>query len=262
MSDVRLAWDAAVDGWRQLAQVPSAADVFTWEQIPGADCFWWAGVPGAMAHQVFVTAPEEQVLRVLTTALASPNRTAGCDVVVRGIDTPEFARAVAGIGPENVGSGLFMMCDLTEARTPVSPGPFTTAIVTTEAQQAELLAMVGTVYRDIGGLTAFFQGFGATQIIGVYDHRRLIASTTIVRSGAVANIWSVATAATDRGRGAATTAVRAALDLAARTGCTTASLSTSDDLDPWYRRIGFEEAGREYTATIRHLEISRRDVGS
>ena len=251
--DVRLAWSAAVDGWRQLAQLPSAVGVFTWEQINGADCFWWSGPPGTMAHQIFLTTTEDQILQTLDQALASPNCGVGSGIVVRCIDTPESSRALARIEPENVGTGLFMTCDLTKAREPVSPRPFRTTMIATPAQHDDLLAMLSSVYRDVGGLTAFFQGFGATQIIGVYDQDRLIASATIVRSGPTANIWSVATAATDRGRGAATTAVSAALDHAAKSGCATASLSTSDDLAQWYQRLGFEPVGREYTATIRHL---------
>ncbi|MER7244909.1 GNAT family N-acetyltransferase [Kribbella sp. NPDC000426] len=242
----KVAWDAAVDGWRQLAQLPSAAGVFTWEQIGGADCFWWVGPPGAMAHQIFLTTTDDQTL---DRALASPNRGVGSSVVVRSLDKLALGR----FEPENVGTGLFMTCDLTEARTPISPGPFRTTIITTPAQQADLLAMVGGVYRDVGGLTAFFQGFGASQIIGVYDQDRLIASATVVRSGLTANIWSVATAATDRGRGAATTAVSAALDHATKSGCTTATLSTSNNLAQWYQHLHFKPAGHEHTATLRAL---------
>lgn len=244
---VQRAWDAAVDGWRQLARLPSARNVFAWEKIEGADCFWWAGSPGAMVHQIFLSATAENALQALDTALASASH----DVVIRGIDSPGFASALAHRDVENAGSAPFMMCDLSHRTNQMSPQPFTVAIISTADQQAELLAMVGSVYGDIGGLTGFFQGMGASHIIGVYDHERLISSATIVRSAATANVWSVATAAGDRGRGAATTAVRAALDHAARIGCTAASLSTSDDLTRWYGRLGFKEVGREYTGTIR-----------
>lgn len=248
---VRRAWDAAVDGWRQLARLPSARNVFAWEQIDGADCFWWTGRSGAMAHQIFLTTAAERVPQTLDTALSSASRDVLCNVVIRGIDSPEFARALALRDVENADSAPLMMCEVSQHANQISPQPFTVAIISTADQHAELLAMVGSVYGDVGGITDFFHGIGATQIIGVYDHDRLIASATIVRSAATANIWSVATAATDRGRGAATTAVLAALDQAAKTGCSTASLSTSDDLTRWYGRLGFVQVGREYTATIR-----------
>jgi GNAT superfamily N-acetyltransferase len=250
--DVRLAWDAAVDGWRQLAQLPSATNVFTWEQIRDADCFWWAGTPGAMAHQIFLTTPDDQVLQTLDQALASPNRTAGCDVVVRGIDSPAFAGALAQLQPVNVGTGPFLTRDLTTPHAALPPGPFSTSVLTTRAQQAEHLAMVSSVYRDVEGLTAFFQGAGASQLIGVYDQDRLIAAATIVRSGPIANIWSVATTPPARGQGAATTAVRTALTHATKSGATTASLGTTHGLVPWYQQLGFRTVGHERTATIRN----------
>lgn len=249
-TSIQRAWDAAVDGWRQLARLPSALNVFTGEQIGAADCFWWVGQPGVMAHQIFLSTAADAVVQTLDGALSSPIRNAACDVVVRGIDSPEFASVLARRGVENANTAPFMMCDLAH-RDPTPPRPFATAIVDTENRQAELLAMVSGVYGDVGGLTTFFQGIGATQIVGVYDRERLISSATIVRSRTTANIWSVATAARDRGRGAATAAVLAALDHAARAGCTMASLSTSDDLARWYARLGFTEVGREYTATIR-----------
>ncbi len=249
-SSIHIAWDAAVDGWRQLARLPSALNVFAWERIGDADCFWWTGQSGVLAHQIFLTTAADEVVQTLDTALSSPLRGAACDVVIRGIDTPEFASALTRRAVENASIAPFMMCDLTH-RDPISPQPFATSTVSTQDQQAELLAMVSGVYGDVGGLTAFFQGIGATQIIGVYDRDRLISSATIVRSRTTANIWSVATAASDRGRGAATAAVLAALDHATKAGCTTASLSTSDHLARWYGRLGFTEVGREYTATIR-----------
>lgn len=248
---VRQAWDAAVDGWRQLARLPSARNVFAWERIDGADCFWWTGRSAALAHQIFLTTAAENVPQTLDTALSSAGHDVRCDVVIRGIDSPGFAGALAHRDIENADSAPFMMCDLSHRTNQISRQPFTVTIISTEDQHAELLAMVGSVYGEIGGLTGFFQGRGATHIIGVYDHDRLISSATIVRSAETANVWSVATAAGDRGRGAATAAVLAALDHAAKIGCTSASLSTSDDLTRWYGRLGFKEVGREYTATIR-----------
>ncbi|WP_427896418.1 GNAT family N-acetyltransferase [Kribbella sp. GL6] len=97
-------------------------------------------------------------------------------------------------------------------------------------------------------MTASFHGAG--EIVGVFDGERLVSSATVVAAGETANIWSVATAEEDRGRGAASVVVAAALDRAAATGCTHAALGTSDELVPWYGRFGFVEVGRERSAVI------------
>ena len=84
----------------------------------------------------------------------------------------------------------------------------------------------------------------------MFDGERLVSSATVVTAGDTANIWSVATAAEDRGRGAASAVVAAALDQAAAIGCSHAALGTSDELVPWYGRFGFAEVGRERSAVI------------
>src|SRR5690348_10599891 len=70
-SEGQIVWDAAVVGWRQLAQVPSADGVFTWERRGDVDCFWWSGRPGKIAHQVFLSA--QATPRSVRLALESPN---------------------------------------------------------------------------------------------------------------------------------------------------------------------------------------------
>jgi len=55
-------WDAAVVGWRRLAEQPSADGVFSWEQHGEADCFWWTGRPGKIAHQLFLSATSAEAV--------------------------------------------------------------------------------------------------------------------------------------------------------------------------------------------------------
>lgn len=232
--------------WRSLAGLPSASGVFAWEQRGGADCFWWTGKPGAMSHQVFLTSPSEGDLR---DALASPDRPAFCDLVVRGIDTPEFIDAVAELQQSRSGTAPLMLCDLRdklyEDRT-----EFRTDLVTTPKERAAALDLLRAIYGDPGGLTTFFQGAGVAEIVGAYAGNRLFASATVVPAGSTANIWSVATAEDARGRGAASAAVRAALRHAATSGLSTASLGTTDELVPWYERFGFIEVGRERSVSV------------
>lgn len=130
------------------------------------------------------------------------------------------------------------------------PSEFATAIISSSEERARLLRMVGGVYDDPDGLTAFFHGTPAADIVGAFDGDALVASATLITAGDTANIWSVATRQEERGRGAASAAVAAALDHAAAAGCSRAALGTSDELVPWYTRFGFSKVGRERTATL------------
>jgi GNAT superfamily N-acetyltransferase len=218
----QIVWDAAVIGWRRLAQQPSAEGVFTWEQHDDADCFWWTGRPGKIAHQLFLSAPSSEAMtHSIRLALNSPTRQPDCDLASR---------------PPSPASG------------------FTTAIISAAEERARLLRMVGGVYDDPDGLTGFFHGTGAADIVGAFDGDNLVASATVITAGETANLWSVATAQEERGRGAASAVVAAALDYAATTGCSQAGLGTSDDLAPWYTRFGFTEVGRERSAIVKAEE--------
>lgn len=248
------AWDATVTGWRRLAQLPSAAGVFTWEQHAAADCFWWTGRPGKVAHQVFLSAPStEAMTRSIHLALNSPTRQPACDLSIRILDHPDHAAAIDELQPTSTNTAPLMLCDL--ANRPASPpSEFTTAIISSSEERARLLRMVGGVYDDPDGLTAFFHGTGVADIVGAFDGDNLVASATVITAGDIANLWSVATPQEERGRGAASAVVAAALDHAATTGCSQAALGTSDALVPWYTRFGFAEVARERTATVPQLQ--------
>ena len=246
----QVVWDAAVIGWRRLAELPSADGVFTWEQHGDADCFWWTGRPGKIAHQLFLSAPSSEAMtRSIRLALGSPTPQDGCDLSLRVLDRPDLAAALDELHPTSTNTAPLMLCDLAN-RPPSSPSEFTTGIISTSEERARLLRMVGGVYDDPDGLTGFFHGTGAADIVGAFDGDTLVASATVITAGDTANLWSVATPQEERGRGAASAVVAAALDHAAATGCTQAGLGTSDELVPWYTRFGFTKVARERTATL------------
>ncbi|MFF0342536.1 GNAT family N-acetyltransferase [Kribbella sp. NPDC004875] len=240
-------WDAAVVGWRRLAQRPSADGVFSWERYDEADCFWWAGRPGKIAHQLFLSTPSREAMtRLVRLAVDSSH---DGDISVRILDREDLAAALDEFNPTSTNTAPLMLCEL--ATRPVSPpSTFTTAIIGDSEERARLLRMVGGVYDDTDGLTGFFHGAGAADIVGAFDGDRLVSSATIVRAGDTANLWSVATAEEQRGRGAASAVVTAALDHAVALGCSLAGLGTSDELVRWYSRFGFTEVGRERSALI------------
>ena len=246
----QIVWDAAVIGWRRLAQQPSADGVFSWERRGDADCFWWTGRPGKIGHQLFLSAPSREAMtRSVRLALDSPSPQDGCDVSVRILDRPDLAAALDELHPTSSNTAPLMLCEL--ANRPASPrSKFTTAIIGDSEERARLLRMVGGVYDDPDGLTGFFHGTGAADIVGAFDGERLVSSATVVTAGDTANLWSVATAQEERGRGAASAVVAAALDHAVAAGCSRAGLGTSDELVPWYSRFGFAEVGRERSAVI------------
>lgn len=138
-------WDAAVIGWRRLAQQPSADGVFTWERRGEADCFWWTGRPGKIAHQLFLSASStEATTRSVRLALDSPTRQDGCDVSVRILDRPDLAAALDELHPTSSNTAPLMLCEL--AGRPASrPSQFTTAIICDSEERARLLSMVGGV---------------------------------------------------------------------------------------------------------------------
>jgi GNAT superfamily N-acetyltransferase len=246
----QVVWDAAVIGWRRLAEQPSAEGVFTWEQQGQADCFWWSGRPGTIAHQLFLSAPSaEATIQAARSALDSATPQDGCDVSVRILDREDRAAALDELRPTSSTTAPLMLCEL--AGRPTAPSSaFTTAIISDAEERARLLRMVGGVYDDPDGLTGFFHGAGAADIVGAFDGDRLVASATVVTAGDTANLWSVATAEEERGRGAASAVVAAALDHAVAAGCSRAGLGTSDELVPWYGRFGFAEVGRERSALV------------
>jgi GNAT superfamily N-acetyltransferase len=250
----QIVWDAAVTGWRRLAQQPSAEGVFTWEQHDDADCFWWTGRPGKIAHQLFLSAPSSEAMtHSIRLALNSPTRQAGCDLSIRILDHPDLAATLDELRPTSTNTAPLMHCDLA-SRPPSPRSAFTTAIISDAEERARLLRMVGGVYDDPDGLTGFFHGTGAADIVGAFDGDNLVASATVITAGETANLWSIATAQEERGRGAASAVVAAALDHAATTGCSQAGLGTSDDLAPWYTRFGFTEVGRERSAIVKAEE--------
>lgn len=236
-------WDASVIGWRRLAERPG---VFAWERHGDADCFWWTGSPGRIAHQLFLSAPSAEILtRSVHEALQT--RRDGGDVCLRILDREDLAAALDGFRPKSSNTAPLMLCDLADRPTAARP-EFRSAIISDSDERARLLRMVGGVYDDPDGLTAFFHGAG--DIVGVFDGERLVSSATVVTAGDTANIWSVATAEEERGRGAASAVVAAALDHAVAAGCSHAALGTSDELVPWYGRFGFTEVGRERSAVV------------
>ncbi|HZX02460.1 GNAT family N-acetyltransferase [Kribbella sp.] len=236
-------WDAAVIGWRRLAQRPG---VFVWERHGDADCFWWTGSPGKIAHQLFLSTPTAETL-TNSVHEALQTRRDGGDVCLRILDREDLAAALDAFHPKSSNTAPLLLCDLAH-RPAAPPSEFRTAIIGGVEERARLLRMVGGVYDDPDGLTGFFHGAG--EIVGVFDGDRLVSSATVVPAGDTANIWSVATAQEERGRGAASVVVVAALDRAAAAGCSYAGLGTSDELVGWYGRFGFAEVGRERSAVL------------
>jgi GNAT superfamily N-acetyltransferase len=197
---------------------------------------------------VFLSVDSRDALNgYVRSILDSPAAQDGCDVSVRILDRQDLAAALDEFGPSSVNTAPLMLCDLSR-RAVAPPSRFTTAIIGDAAERARLLRMVGGVYDDPDGLTGFFHGAG--DIVGAFNGDTLVSSATVVTAGDTANIWSVATAQEERGRGAASAVVSAALDQAVALGCSRASLGTSDELAPWYSRFGFTEVGRERTALI------------
>jgi hypothetical protein len=130
----KVVWDAAVIGWRRLAELPSADGVFTWEQHGDADCFWWTGRPGKIAHQLFLSAPSSEAMtRSVRLALDSPTPQAGCDLSLRVLDRPDLAAALDELHPTSTNTAPLMLCDLAD-RLPSPPSEFTTAIIGTSEE--------------------------------------------------------------------------------------------------------------------------------
>jgi hypothetical protein len=130
---------------------------------------------------------------------------------VRILDRQDLAAALDEFHPTSSNTAPLMLCEL--ANRPASPpSEFTTPIIGDSEERARLLRVVGGVYEDPDGLTGFFHGTGAADIIGAFDGNTLVSSMTIVTAGDTANLWSVATPQEERGRDATSAVVPAALD--------------------------------------------------
>lgn len=242
-------WRATLEGWRRLARLPTAAGVFDWEWHSSFDCFWWAGSPGASAHQLWLNGAPPNVdvaAEIVSEVLASPGNRAGCDVAIRCPDSPDAGPLFDRLAATGVRTSPLMLCEL-HRLPPPKPSEFRTTIA---ADRTALIELAGRVYDDPHGLTAFFNGPGVVETIAALDGDQLVSSAGVAIIDEVANIWSVATAEHARGRGAASAAVTAALQHAGRSGCRWACLGTTDDLVPWYARLGFTEVGRERSALL------------
>ncbi|WP_369409968.1 GNAT family N-acetyltransferase [Kribbella kalugense] len=77
-----------------------------------------------------------------------------------------------------------------------------------------------------------FHGAGAADIVGAFDGNSLVSSATIVTARDTANLWSVATSQNERGRGATSAVIAAALVHAVGAGCSRAASAPPTNSSP------------------------------
>ena len=142
------------------------------------------------------------------------------------------------------------------ADTAEQPSGITATVATDAASLAQLRSVVGQVYAgldaaDVEGAdneADFYHAPGVMTYLAVSEHGRAVSTGSFLIAGEVANIWSVATLPTARGRGAASAILRAACAEARRQGALVAGLRTTEDLaraDGFYQAVGFSSVGHE-----------------
>jgi ribosomal protein S18 acetylase RimI-like enzyme len=140
--------------------------------------------------------------------------------------------------------------------SPVRVGP-----PESEAEYIAVRQMVDSIFR--GGArqydqeTDFYSAPGTMEYIAVWHHDEVISGASFLIVDGIANIWSVATRESARGRGVASIVVHACLVEAHRIGAHAASLGTTEDLARprgLYNRLGFETIGHEIGWTINDVD--------
>jgi GNAT superfamily N-acetyltransferase len=254
------------DGMKLLAAHPRPRVPFTGESLPGAFALWRTNGSGAHTDTVRLDpehpAPLNDTLRAIRT---SPNRVPGGSVVIRAVEHTLDAADTAlldRLASAPPSTGYLMACSLAgtlrEHRSFLLDGA--EIHVRTPATDTEYLGLRCLASDVFGGGSAnydpaadFYSAPDVLTYLGAYVGERPIAAASILVVDDIANIWSVCTRESERGRGAASAVTRACLAEARRQGAHTAVLGTDRHLarpGGLYNRLGFETIGHEHGWTL------------
>lgn len=202
----------------------------------------------------------------------SRRREPGGHLLIRGTGAsfdPSTVSLLQSLGAQRDTDGphTLMARDLTTGGDAAELTSWLSASVASDAESlAQLRSVVGQVYADRDAATDvddeadFYHAPGVMTYLAVTEYGQAVSTGSILIVDGVANIWSVATLPTARGRGAASAIMRAARAEAHRQGAYAAALRTSEELakdDGLYHCIGFGVVGHEYAWNLDNIDALR-----
>jgi GNAT superfamily N-acetyltransferase len=129
------------------------------------------------------------------------------------------------------------------------------------AEYLEVRRLVASIFGGSASTydpeTDFYSAPDTMTYFAVHEGGRVISAASILIVNGIANVWSVGTEESARGRGAASVVVHACLVEAHRQGAYAAALGTSLELareGGLYNRLGFEIIGHEHGWTLANFD--------
>jgi GNAT superfamily N-acetyltransferase len=263
--DANLVITAELEGMRRLARLDRPRIHVRQEDVPGASCIWNLDKQEGGHRDLVRLRPGSGVglFETLESIRASQQRQAGGHLEIRGAaaDLDEEAEFLAALGGREILTlpRALMARRVGAAADDVAPldSGLTVSVADTPESLAALRVVVAQSFagrneadsRPSDVEADFFHAPGVMTYLAVRDRDGGVISTgSILVVDGVANVWSVATAPSARGRGAASAIMRAVCLEAPKRGAEFAALRTTDELarpGGLYSAVGFELLGHE-----------------
>ncbi|REJ32581.1 MAG: hypothetical protein DIU83_08310 [Bacillota bacterium] len=246
VSDALAAWANECAGWLALGRSREAEDLY---EIGRRDHIIWArpgpDAPRGLPVMLLVERTVEEPLLRLHDAVRRW-AVAGLPLYVslppEG-DVEAWRDAARALGFRHESVQLLMTCRLRDRRRGPEPPRHDVAEAVTDRDWDDALRVIGEVYEDPPGLTAFYNPREAVRLFVARARREPAAAAALWPFGRVAGIYSVATRRRFRRLGFAYAVVEHMLRRAEAEGFTLASLRTTGLLMPLYMRHGFGVVG-------------------
>lgn len=242
------AWTNECAGWLALGDAEEARGIY---EIGRYEGFVWARpVPGRrpklpvmlLVERVGDAAPRER-LRTAVQMFHVPDTPLYLALPPEG-DIDPWRDAARALNFRHESVQLLMACPLPRPTPVAAPARFDVQEARTDAEWEAGLDVIGHVYGDPRGMTAFYNPRDKVRLFVARLNEEPVAATALWPFAGVAGIYSVATKERYRGLGLAYAVVEHVLQAALQEGFSLATLRTTGDLLAVYLRHGFALAGQ------------------
>jgi GNAT superfamily N-acetyltransferase len=244
----RLGWKNECEGWLQMGRAAGAGGTFFVEDLDGLAAAWWQEAR-EYAEDYLLVQPDYRgdlgsLLEPLTPVLEE-RRTRTVLRYLEAAEKPEWRSAAAAQGFTFKGTSPLMACRLDAPSTvPTANEKIEVRKVRSPKGYEKAFRIIQEAFGGPASLTRFFNPFGHVSLyLGFWDGCPA-ASGTVWPAGGCAGFYSIATRGAFRRRGLALAVLQGLMDEARELGFDTASLRTSQHLEPLYEKSGFQVSGR------------------